>query len=140
MIRVDRNSVQFPPELSDDATSAVAKERKKTATFYDVKSNWDKPYDKYKAYKQSGVVKALNDLFRGKCAYCETNIRATRPPTLSILDPRANTSYITRSARHLNSRGLVTTGLPHVGRISFPPASIATANELRTFPTASLDW
>src|SRR5215213_749615 len=88
MIRINRDKVPVPPELADDSKSAAAKERIKTDAFYAVKKNRLLPYDKYAAYKKAGVIKALNDLFRGKCAYCESVYAATQPTDVEHYRPK----------------------------------------------------
>lgn len=88
MIEVDRKSIPVPTELLEDGVSPGARERTRTATFYSVKANHEKPYNKFKAYKLPGVVKALNDLFNAKCAYCESNIGATQPTDVEHFRPK----------------------------------------------------
>jgi uncharacterized protein (TIGR02646 family) len=94
MIQVDRTSVPMPPDLSDDDTNAASRERKRTAAFFDIPGNTTKPYDKYKAYKLPAVVRALNDLFHAKCAYCESDIGATQPTDVEHFRPKGG--YIAR--------------------------------------------
>ena len=88
MIQVNRKSIPAPQELSDVATCPGAKERKKAADFFAIAGNADKPYDKFKAYKLSGVVQALNTLFNAKCAYCESDIGATQPTDVEHFRPK----------------------------------------------------
>lgn len=88
MIRVKRTGFPPPPELADDGRSAGAREREKTNEFYSDPNNEKLPYDKYAAYKKEGVLKALNQLFRGKCAYCETVHAATQPTDVEHFRPK----------------------------------------------------
>ena len=70
------------------------RERKRAAEFFDVPENREKPYDKFKAYKLPAVVRALNELFSAKCAYCETDIGATQPTDVEHFRPKGG--YIVR--------------------------------------------
>lgn len=88
MIRIDRSRVNPPEELTGGESCAGLKELKQTLAFYGVAENLEKPYDKFKAYKLPGVIKALNELFHGKCAYCESNIRATQPTDIEHFRPK----------------------------------------------------
>jgi uncharacterized protein (TIGR02646 family) len=94
MIFVDRTAIATPTDLSDDAKSIAARERKKTADFFAVAGNEVKPYDKFKAYKLANVVQALNRLFHGKCAYCESDIGATQPTDVEHFRPKGG--YVVR--------------------------------------------
>lgn len=94
MILIDRARVPAPPELSNDEESPGSRERKRTAAFYGDEANWQKPYGSFKAYKLPGVVKALNDLFNAKCAYCESNIGATQPTDVEHFRPKGG--YVVR--------------------------------------------
>ncbi|HWT01539.1 MAG TPA: hypothetical protein VN256_14925 [Pyrinomonadaceae bacterium] len=88
MIRVNRARVPVPPDLADDEQSAGAKERKKTGEFYSDPKNRGASYGKYSAYKKESVIKALNELFRGKCAYCESLYAATQPVDVEHFRPK----------------------------------------------------
>ena len=44
---------------------------------------------KFAAYKADGVAEALNEMFRGKCAYCESRIRAVHPTDIEHYRPKA---------------------------------------------------
>lgn len=94
MIHIDRAAVTPPEELTGGDSCAGFKELKKTLDFYAVVENHQKPYDKYKAYKLPGVLKALTQLFHGKCAYCESNIGATQPTDIEHFRPKGG--YIVR--------------------------------------------
>lgn len=89
MIHRDRASVTPPPELTSGDKCAGAKELKKTLDFFRVKGNLEKPYDKWKAYKLPGVIKALNELFNDKCAYCESPIGSTQPTDVEHFRPKS---------------------------------------------------
>lgn len=94
MIYKDRTSVAPPPELTGGDKCSGSKELKKTLDFFRLKANLQKPYDKWKAYKLPGVIKALDELFNGKCAYCESPIGATQPTDIEHFRPKGG--YIVR--------------------------------------------
>lgn len=68
MIFVDRNKVKFPDILLDN-TKKGKKETKKNTT-YALKGEYDKM--SFSAYREPDVKEALIELFKGKCAYCES--------------------------------------------------------------------
>jgi uncharacterized protein (TIGR02646 family) len=43
----------------------------------------------FKAYKADGVAHALNDMFHGKCAYCESPMRAVQPTDIEHYRPKS---------------------------------------------------
>jgi uncharacterized protein (TIGR02646 family) len=44
---------------------------------------------KFAAYKADGVAEALNEMFSGKCAYCESRISAVHPTDIEHYRPKA---------------------------------------------------
>ncbi len=108
MIRVDRSSVPPPRDLDGD-DSPGGRERRKTAEFYSDPENLEKPYDKYAAYKAASVIEALEKLFHGKCAYCESRYRHLQPPDIehfrpkggvAVLDPETGKVMLQRPGYH----------------------------------------
>lgn len=94
MIQVDRTSIPVPADINDDAANAASRERARTETFFGLPANTTKPYDRYKVYKLPAVVRALNELFHAKCAYCESDIGATQPTDVEHFRPKGG--YIAR--------------------------------------------
>lgn len=81
---VDRNSVAAPPSLTD-IHGAGMRELARVRLHYlqpDAGS-----YD-FKAYKGDDVVAALRDLFKKKCAYCESNFEAVSPMDIEHYRPK----------------------------------------------------
>jgi hypothetical protein len=72
---VDRKSVTAPKSLTD-AASAGKKELAQAKLHY---ARPNPGTYEFKAYKGDDVVAALRDLFKKKCAYCESNFEAVPP-------------------------------------------------------------
>lgn len=87
MISVNRTSVSPPKDLVGDDCPG-AKELAKALAFYARPENSTASYGKYKAYKNESVIKALNELFHGKCAYCESAYNATQPVDVEHYRPK----------------------------------------------------
>ena len=87
MISVNRTSVTPPQDLVGDDCPG-AKELAKALAFYARAENRTASYGKYKAYKAESVVKALKELFHGKCAYCESAYSATQPVDVEHYRPK----------------------------------------------------
>lgn len=83
---VDRNSVSMPPELAN-AASPAARERDKVRRSY---ADPDAETYNFTAYKKKGVVDAINELFKNKCAYCEARYSATSPTDVEHFRPKAS--------------------------------------------------
>lgn len=81
---VDRNSVPAPKSLTD-AGSAGKKEQAKAKMHY-AKINAD-TYD-FRAYKSDDVAATLRDLFKKKCAYCESKFEAVSPMDIEHYRPK----------------------------------------------------
>ena len=93
MIRVDRHAAPVPPDLDGD-TSAGGKERRKTLDFYADPQNREKPYEHYAAYKARSVIEALEKLFRGKCAYCESRYDHLQPVDVEHFRPKGGIAVV----------------------------------------------
>jgi uncharacterized protein (TIGR02646 family) len=83
MIWVDRSTVAEPPSL---ATAGLTECAKATA-FYKRASNRLLGFS-FKAYGSPDVRDALNALFHGKCAYCESRYAATAPVDVEHYRPK----------------------------------------------------
>jgi uncharacterized protein (TIGR02646 family) len=86
MIYVDRATVAQPAVLVGP-TSKGAKERARAIELYRVKKNHQKKFT-YSAYKAKEVTKALELLFRGKCAYCESDYLSVQPVDIEHYRPK----------------------------------------------------
>lgn len=82
---VDRLSVAMPVELSDVGSQAASERERVKNHYVDPAA---KAY-KFSAYKQRGVVSAINTLFRNKCAYCESRYSATSPTDVEHFRPKS---------------------------------------------------
>lgn len=82
---VDRKSVTAPKSLTD-ATGAGKTELIKAKQHYVTP---DAGTYNFKAYKGVDVVTALRDLFKKKCAYCESNFEAVSPMDIEHYRPKA---------------------------------------------------
>lgn len=71
MIKIDRSKVDKPSILTDSANT----EHEKARVHY-IDNGLTKAFN-HKLYKHTTVKKALEDLFNGKCAYCESNVIIT---------------------------------------------------------------
>lgn len=69
-------------------TSPGAVERAAAIAFFRRRANRAGAYDKFKAYKSDDVVKALNQLFAMKCAYCESVYAALVPVDVEHYRPK----------------------------------------------------
>ena len=88
MIRVDRAQVRIPEILSDPVrTNGGPKETEKAIAFYKRKGNRKKPFA-YKVYSDGTVKQALERLFHGKCAYCESNYMHVHPTDVEHWRPK----------------------------------------------------
>lgn len=85
---IDRNSVAMPAVLAE-ADSKSAKERAKAKEHY--RDPNCVAYN-FRVYKDKEVLKALNALFKNKCAYCESSYQATSPTDIEHFRPKGNVS------------------------------------------------
>lgn len=81
---VDRASVPVPESLNGPASPAV-RERARAAQHYQTTPQRS---FKFRAYKRQDVADALNALFYGKCAYCESSIKAVQPTDIEHFRPK----------------------------------------------------
>jgi uncharacterized protein (TIGR02646 family) len=86
MIFVDRSLVAAPEELLNRDKDGLTELEKVTA-FFAIVANREKTFT-FKQYKEKPVVEALNLLFHGKCAYCESIATATQPVDVEHFRPK----------------------------------------------------
>ncbi|KEH15374.1 AAA ATPase, putative, partial [Medicago truncatula] len=82
--QIDRSRVPVPPSLEGPKCLAAREHARATKHFS------DKPGEKFtfRAYRQQDVADALNKLFHGKCAYCESSIKAVQPTDVEHFRPK----------------------------------------------------
>lgn len=85
MIPVERS--QPPPAKLSDEASPGARETRKATIFYSEPANSENSFD-FSVYKDPEIKAALNDLFFGKCAYCESRIAAVAPADVEHYRPK----------------------------------------------------
>lgn len=88
MKRIDRASVEMPADLAE-AGSPAAIERAKARTYYSTPKKKSYPF---KAYKALSVLQAIELLFNGKCAYCESRYLTSSPTDIEHFRPKARIS------------------------------------------------
>ena len=81
MIAIKRSGVKAPASLRGETETATV------VAFFDDEQNRAGSFE-FKAYKGADVLEALNDLFHGKCAYCESPYRATAPADIEHYRPK----------------------------------------------------
>jgi len=84
MRRVDRKAIE-PPDSLILATGAGKKELEKARKHY---AEPDCGAYDFKAYKGDDVVAKLRELFKKKCAYCESNYEAVHPVDIEHFRPK----------------------------------------------------
>jgi hypothetical protein len=85
VIRIDRATVEVPNSLSaNDGAAAVELQ---AARAYFAKKNGSGPF-KFMAYKSPDIAEALQKLFLGKCAYCESRFAAVSPLDVEHFRPK----------------------------------------------------
>lgn len=95
MIYVDRSEVAMPTVLENYQES---KEYQAAATFFGVpEDEREQRRFAFKLYKHAAVREALNELFHGKCAYCEIKYGAIVPVDVEHYRPKAGVS---ESSKH----------------------------------------
>lgn len=87
MRSVRRQDVAAPPTLTE-ADGPGERELKAVRAHRSDAAKRDKTYD-FKAYKHDDVKAALEKLFHGKCAYCETAYASTAPVDVEHFRPKA---------------------------------------------------
>lgn len=92
MRRVDRNRVSLPSALSG-LNSRGKKEEAEAKKHYDKElaagNESGKPSYEFKAYKDPSIKQALEILFHGKCAYCESRYASIHPVDIEHWRPKA---------------------------------------------------
>ena len=83
MIYVDRSGEPVPEAL----TRRGLAERQRAIEFYGNPENRAKGFS-FSAYRDSSVKEALERLFRGKCAYCESRYAGTQPMDVEHWRPK----------------------------------------------------
>ncbi|MEI9883310.1 hypothetical protein [Atlantibacter hermannii] len=86
MIKIDR-SVQPVPVSLTTAGNVVDNERIAARRYYAVVPAPSKTY-KFKRYKEEDIVEALEHLFHGKCAYCESKYIGTQKMDVEHYRPK----------------------------------------------------
>lgn len=81
---VNRSDVSEPDSLSAADGAAARELARATAHFHNTP---DEAFT-FSAYKSDDVADALNQLFRGKCAYCESSIQAVQPTDIEHFRPK----------------------------------------------------
>jgi uncharacterized protein (TIGR02646 family) len=85
MIHVRRPKA--PPEIL--TSPAAKKEQEEARRFFGPRKRSEQERFDFKLYRHPDVRKALNDLFHGKCAYCESFYGATQPVGVEHHRPKA---------------------------------------------------
>jgi uncharacterized protein (TIGR02646 family) len=70
-------------------TSSGGRETSRAVAFFAEPANADKRFG-FSAYKSRAVKQALEQMFGGKCAYCETDYAATAPPDVEHYRPKGS--------------------------------------------------
>lgn len=86
MIFVDKPPNSVPDILSDPGKKGQ-KETKRAIGFYKKEKNSDKSFS-FNAYRDKSIKKALEELFHGKCAYCESSYAETQPVDVEHWRPK----------------------------------------------------
>lgn len=85
MRRVDRSAIDVPKSL---LPGAAGEQELKVATAHRNDPDPEKKAFKYRVYKNPDVQAALEALFHGKCAYCETSYAASAPVDVEHYRPK----------------------------------------------------
>src|SRR5882762_10197916 len=85
VIFVDRTAVPEPPSLKAKDEHGTT-ETDRAVTYYTV--NWDGKQYEFKRYKSDDVKEALEQLFHGKCAYCESSYGHISPDDIEHWRPK----------------------------------------------------
>jgi hypothetical protein len=93
MIYRDRNKVDTPTALAG-RRSLGAIETIEAIAFYRRKKNRDLPFE-YVVYKHRSIIAALEELFGGKCAYCESFYHCTAPADIEHFRPKGGVAVPT---------------------------------------------
>lgn len=88
MRRVDRSSVKAPSSLLAGGAGPAELDAARVHRAAVLPRGEKKKEFKYKAYKAADVRSALEQLFHGKCAYCETYYAASAPVDIEHYRPK----------------------------------------------------
>ncbi len=86
MIKIDRSAEPVPASLTM-AGNVVDNERSAAQSYYTAVPAPSKTY-KFKRYKEDDIVEALERLFHGKCAYCESKYIGTQKMDVEHYRPK----------------------------------------------------
>jgi len=90
MIKVDRERVPMPAILRRGTGGPADREFAEASAFYaDYVANRQRDAFRFKLYQHLTVKRALEELFHGKCAYCETPILASSPGDIEFYRPKS---------------------------------------------------
>lgn len=90
MIRIDRSRVEAPFVLRRGVKSPADREHEKAKVYYaDFESHRQRGGFAFTAYRHTSVREALQQLFHGKCAYCESPIGATQRGDIEAYRPKS---------------------------------------------------
>lgn len=92
MRRVHRTSVAAPASLQPGGAGASELIRARTHIARPIPAGATKKSFEYAAYKKDDVRTALDQLFHGKCAYCETSYAASAPVDIEHYRPKGGVS------------------------------------------------
>lgn len=87
MIHVDRSRVPRPSFLDSDQAN---EERAAAKAAFTGQGRSRQHRFEFQVYRQPQVRDPLNELFYGKCAYCEVKVAATGPPFVELYRPKAS--------------------------------------------------
>jgi hypothetical protein len=87
MIFVNRNDIPAPAVLISIDGRGL-EEKQKAIAYYGKKSKRKRKAFEFDVYKDPSVKKALQDLFHGKCAYCESFYAKTQPMDVEHWRPK----------------------------------------------------
>ena len=90
MMWVDRSTVAIPSALVRGTGSLADREYQKGSAYYaSLERNRQRGAFQFTAYRHPSVRQALERLFHGKCAYCETPIVEAQPGDIDCYRPKA---------------------------------------------------
>ncbi len=101
MIKVDRKEVAIPSSLKrgSNPVSKGEKETEDAIAYYDQSKPGDLKSFTFTAYKEDDVKLALDKLFHGKCAYCESVYAGTQPMDVEHWRPKGEIARIESGKR-----------------------------------------
>ena len=101
MIKISRSPV--PPAILVDSKKGGVKEKNAAIIFYSDKNNSNKKFSQFKVYRNREVKRFLIDVFKGKCAYCESKFKYVYIGDIEHFRPKgAIINVIPPGSRRLN--------------------------------------